>query len=139
MKVDLTKAIEAHNPETGEVVPMKLGRIASQEALNYSFTTEMSPSGESNPYWRADGTCCCGSDWKIRNVRSEPEFTDQVVQEMWGLIQDAARGQMITNRAQLLVSDLRPTPLEKLAKDLGYSAELLAEKMEACGVRLADD
>lgn len=139
MKVDLTKAIEAFNPETGAVVPMKLGSVASKTATNYSFTTETSPHGESNQYWRADGSCSCGSKWVVRNVKEEPDFSEEVVQEMWHLIQEAAKGRMIVHRSQELIRKLQPTKLDKLARMLGYSSELLAEKLEECGVRLTDD
>lgn len=140
MKVDLTKAIEAYHPETGEVVPMKLDSIANRAALNYSFTTEDTPHGESNRFWRADGRCSCGSKWVIRNVKEDPEFSEEVVQEMWHLIQEAARGLPVLRRTQDLVERLQPpTPLDRLAKLLGYSSELLAEKLEECGVRLTDD
>ncbi len=139
MKVDLTKAIEAYHPETGEVVPMKLDSIANRAALNYSFTTEDTPHGESNRFWRADGSCNCGSKWVVRNVKKEPDFSEEVVQEMWHLIQEAARGSSIMYRAQELVEKLQPTKLDKLARMLGYSSELLAEKLEECGVRLTDD
>tara|TARA_Y100001973_G_C5191260_1_gene331184 strand:+ start:1765 stop:2211 length:447 start_codon:yes stop_codon:yes gene_type:complete len=139
MKVDLTKAIEAYHPETGEVVPMKLDSIANRAALNYSFTTEDTPHGESNRFWRADGSCSCGSKWIVRNVKEDPEFSEEVVQEMWHLIQEAAKGRMIVHRSQTLIAEVQPTGLDKLAKTLGYSSELLAEKLEECGVRLTDD
>ena len=46
---------------------------------------------------------------------------------------------MIVHRSQELIRKLQPTKLDKLARMLGYSSELLAEKLEECGVRLTDD
>lgn len=139
--IDLSKPIEAYHPTKGVVPVILRDKSGPGDSGSWAFRTTKAPAGESNEYWKADGSCSCRSTWIVRNVRpnDQPDFTDEQITQMWELLKDASLGNPVQNRSSTFVRAFTPKPVVALAKSLHCRPEDLTHWANEHGVELKYD
>jgi len=133
--IDPDKPLEAYHPQHG-TVPLKIRHTNNDPVSPKSgyYQTDKSPHGRSNEYWRKDWTCCCGSEWVIRNL---PDFSQESIREMWKLVQQASDGISVMHRAQAFILNHRQDPVALLANSVDLTPEELEKILEERGLEIS--